>query len=93
MNAILGRESMANDIAAILRRFDYPDHLQDKKGIYVYGSPGCGKTEFVVSLLKDRGYDVIKYDAGDVRNKSLIETMTSNNVSTRNVLDMMRGKV
>lgn len=93
MNAILGRESMANDIAAILRRFDDPDHLQDKKGIYVYGSPGCGKTEFVVSLLKDRGYDVIKYDAGDVRNKSLIETMTSNNVSTRNVLDMMRGKV
>jgi len=93
MNAILGRESMANDIASILRRFDDPSHLQDKKGIYVYGSPGCGKTEFVVSLLKDRGYDVIKYDAGDVRNKSLIETMTSNNVSTRNVLDMMRGKV
>ena len=93
MNAILGRESMANDIAAILRRFDDPDHFQDKKGIYVYGSPGCGKTEFVVSLLKNRGYDVIKYDAGDVRNKSLIETMTSNNVSNRNVLDMMRGKV
>jgi hypothetical protein len=93
MNAILGRESVANDIAEILRRFDDPDHQQDKKGIYVYGSPGCGKTEFVVSLLKDRGYDVIKYDAGDVRNKSLIETMTSDNVSTRNVLYMMRGKV
>lgn len=93
MNAILGRDAVANDIAAILRRFDEPDHLQEKKGIYVYGSPGCGKTEFVVNVLKDRGYDVIKYDAGDVRNKSLIETITSNNVSNRNVLDMMRGKV
>jgi hypothetical protein len=93
MNEILGREVVANEIATILQRFDTANNNLEKKGIYVYGSPGCGKTEFVVSLLKERGYDVIKYDAGDVRNKSLIETMTSNNVSNRNVLDMMRGKV
>jgi len=94
MNTTLGRESIAADITHILSRFDDAStNNQDKKGIYVYGSPGCGKTEFVVSLLKKLGYDVIKYDAGDVRNKSLIETMTSNNVSNRNVLDMMRGKV
>jgi DNA polymerase III delta prime subunit len=93
MNEILGREVMVEDIANILKRFDNNNNSLEKKGIYVYGSPGCGKTEFVVSLLKDLGYDVIKYDAGDVRNKSLIETMTSNNVSNRNVLDMMRGKV
>ena len=64
-----------------------------KKGIYIYGSPGSGKTHFVVELLKSLDYDVIKYDAGDVRNKSLVDTITSNNVSNRNVLDMMRGKV
>lgn len=92
MNVILGREEIAQEISALLARFDLAD-AHEKKGIYVYGSPGCGKTEFVVTLLKERGYDVIKYDAGDVRNKSLIETMTSNNVSNRNVLDMMRGRV
>ena len=37
-------------------------------------------------------YDIIKYDAGDVRNKSLIETITSNNISNKNVLDMMKNK-
>ncbi len=38
-------------------------------------------------------YDVIKYDAGDVRNTGLINTITSNNISNRNVLDMMTQNV
>jgi hypothetical protein len=38
-------------------------------------------------------YDVIKYDAGDVRNRALIDTITSNNISNRNVLHMMSRKV
>ena len=37
-------------------------------------------------------YDIIKYDAGDVRNKNLIETITYNNISNRNVLDLMNRK-
>jgi hypothetical protein len=46
-----------------------------------------------MNLLKELDYDVIKYDAGDVRNKTLIDTITSNNVSNRNVLHMMTKKV
>ena len=46
----------------------------------------------MTNILKDLGYDVIKYDAGDIRNRSLIDTITSDNVSTRNVLDMMYKK-
>ena len=64
-----------------------------KKGIYIYGSPGSGKTFFIENLLKKLNYDVIKYDAGDIRNKSLIDNITSNNISNRNVLDMMSGRV
>ena len=46
-----------------------------------------------MNLLKELDYDVIKYDAGDVRNTGLINTITSNNISNRNVLDMMTRKV
>lgn len=60
-----------------------------QKGFYVYGSPGCGKTHFVSQILKELNYDIIKYDAGDVRNKSLIDTITSDNMGTQNVLHMM----
>jgi hypothetical protein len=40
------------------------------------------------SLLDDMGYDIVKYDAGDVRNKALIDTLT-NNMSNNNVLRLM----
>lgn len=91
-NKLLDREQTANEIKTILRSFDKNcDNVLFKKGIYIYGSPGSGKTEFVTNILKDLNYDVIKYDAGDVRNKSLIETITSNNISSYNVLDLMRG--
>ena len=63
-----------------------------KKGIYIYGAPGSGKTTFITNILKELNYDIIKYDAGDVRNKNLIETITNNNISNRNVLDLMNRK-
>ena len=91
---ILERNQIAKQIQEILRDFDTQcSNVSYKKGIYIYGSPGCGKTYFAVKLLGALGYDVIKYDAGDVRNKSLVDTITSNNVSNRNVLDMMCGRV
>jgi hypothetical protein len=64
-----------------------------KKGIYVYGEPGSGKTTFVVDVLKDIGYDVIKYDAGDIRNKSIIETITKHNMADKNVISLFHKKV
>ena len=94
LNKILEREQIANEIKNILSSFDASHkNISFKKGIYVYGSPGCGKTEFVTHLLKELNYDVIKYDAGDLRNKSLIETITNNNISNCNVLEMMTKKV
>jgi DNA polymerase III delta prime subunit len=92
INNILDRDDIANEIKKILRNFDNNhNNLNYKKGIYIYGSPGCGKTEFVIQLLNELNYDIIKYDAGDVRNKSLIENITSNNISKCNVLQMMKG--
>jgi Cdc6-like AAA superfamily ATPase len=92
INKILEREQLSNEIKNILNHFDNNHaNVNYKKGIYIYGSPGCGKTEFVIQLLNEMNYDVIKYDAGDVRNKSLIENITSNNIAKCNVLQMMIG--
>ena len=94
INSIFEREKIANEIKNILLSFDDNyKNVKYKKGIYIYGSPGCGKTQFVMNLLKEINYDIIKYDAGDVRNKSLIDTITSNNISNRNVLQMMTKEV
>ena len=94
MNEILGRDIISKEIKQILSDFDKNcTNLSFKKGIYIYGSPGCGKSHFVTNLLKEMNYDVIKYDAGDVRNKSLIDTINCNNISNQNVLSMMNGEM
>jgi replication factor C subunit 1 len=93
INKVLDRKDIENEIKNILLNFnELNKDTKFKKGIYVYGSPGCGKTEFIKKIISDLDYDIIHYDAGDVRNKALMDSITSNNISTCNVLDMMRGK-
>jgi DNA polymerase III delta prime subunit len=94
MNNILNRQQIEEDIKKMLTNYEINcQNINFKKGIYLYGSPGCGKTHFITEILKDLDYDIIKYDAGDVRNKSLIDTITSNNISSQNVLNMMARKI
>lgn len=93
MNEILNRKQIIKEIKLILTNFkENCKDINFKKGIYIYGSPGCGKSKFVYDILNEMNYDVIKYDAGDVRNKNLIDTITSNNIGCQNVLQMMSGK-
>jgi len=92
INALFDRTHIENEIKMLLSSFsENCKEISFKKGIYIYGSPGCGKTEFALQLLKSMNFDVIKYDAGDVRNKTMIDTITSNNVSNYNVLQLMKG--
>ena len=92
-NEVLDRESIANEIAAALAAFHIKKNdLMIKRGIYVYGNPGVGKTEFVTRLLKSLNYDVVKYDAGDIRNKSIIDLITKHNMSEHSVLSMFQKK-
>jgi DNA replication protein DnaC len=57
MNEILERKIIAQEIKQILRQFDSNcNNVNFKKGIYIYGSPGCGKTQFVMNILKEMNY-------------------------------------
>jgi len=92
-NKILEREATAKAIKDILINFESnKSNLSLKRGIYIYGAPGSGKTEFITSLLKELDYDVIKYDAGDIRNKSIIETITKHNMADKSVLSLFQDK-
>ena len=94
INHLLNREENAKKMKEVLTHFELnKSDLLLKKGIYVYGDPGSGKTTFVMDILKELNYDVIKYDAGDIRNKSVIDTITKHNMSDKNIMSLFHKKV
>jgi DNA polymerase III delta prime subunit len=94
LNMILEREELEKKMKQALNEFQkYKSDLLQKRGIYIYGAPGSGKTTFALSILEKEGYDIIKYDAGDIRNKSIIDMITKHNMSDKNVLSMFHKKI
>lgn len=94
INYLLNRDEEANKIKSLLKDFELnKNDLLIKRGLYIHGDPGSGKTTFIVNILKELDYDIIKYDAGDIRNKSIIDTITKHNMSDRNVISMFYKKV
>lgn len=91
LNNYLGRNELRKSIIELLESFKGSTN-SIKKGIYIFGTPGSGKSKFVIELLKSLDYDSIIYDAGDVRNKNLFLNIDCNNVSNYNVLDLMKKK-
>ncbi len=93
LNRILNREESEEQLKNILNLFEENKHLmQTRRGIYIYGSPGSGKTYFVKEILKKLNYDIILFDAGDFRNKTVIDTITKHNMSDTNILSLFNKK-
>ena len=94
INNILDRDEKSNAIKDILQSFEQnKNNMLFKKGIYVYGDPGTGKTTFVTNILKELDYDIINYDAGDIRNTSVIEDITKHNMSDKNIMSLFNKKI
>ena len=92
INNELNRNEISENIKKFIFNFEKNKNiLTTKRGIYLYGNPGTGKSSFIEGILKSINYDIIKYDAGDIRNKSIIDTITKHNMSDKNVLSMLQN--
>ena len=93
INSLLNRDEEVQKIKSILQKFEEnKNDLLTKKGFYIYGDPGSGKSSFIINILKELNYDIIKYDAGDIRNKSIIDTITKHNMSDTNIMSLFHKK-
>jgi hypothetical protein len=93
VNNILGRFDKEKLLIDCLNHFEKnKTNMLTRRGIYVYGSPGSGKTWFVKTILKALDYDTIMFDAGDVRNKTIIDNITKHNMSDTNIISMFHKK-
>ena len=94
INSILNRKDQETAIKTILTNFEQnKNNPLFKKGIYICGDPGTGKTSFVVKILTELNYDIVKYDAGDIRNKTVIDDITERNMSDKNIMSMFNKKI
>ena len=87
LNKILNRSEIEKSIEKIIANFSINNNT--KKGIYIYGDNGIGKTKFIYNLLKKNNYDILYFDNSIIRNKNLIETICSNNLSNKNIYSML----
>lgn len=81
---------MAEQIAEFLHTFE--KNITDpllKRGLYVMGGTGVGKTTLVKNTLLSLHYDYVYYNSGDVRNKSTVTKYILQQTSKINVFSMM----
>jgi len=78
---------MENKLEGFLTSFEKNKHdYSILRCVYVYGPSGSGKTRFVMTTLKKMGYDIVSYNASDIRNKNIIENI---NMSSSNVMSLL----
>lgn len=93
INKILNRNNIKEEIKTFLENFNTTrNDITQKRGIYLCGEPSTGKTYFIKEIIKELDFDMIYYNASDIRNKSVIETITKNNMADRNIMDMFHKK-
>lgn len=93
LNYILNRVAEEEELIKHLKYFEANKaNTLTRRGIYIYGAPGSGKSIFVKNILKKLDYDIITYDAGDVRNKAIIDDITKHNMSDINILSLFTKK-
>lgn len=88
---LFDREKEKQELLDFLSKFDV-NNKQQHKGIYILGAPGCGKTEFVRTIINKDDYDLIYYDANDTRTKTAIPEIIGNRSSNMNVLGLFYRK-
>jgi hypothetical protein len=88
LNDYVPRDKEIQFIKDVLTSWDQDTDAASKKSIYVYGHPGSGKTTLINNTLKALNYDIVKYDAGDIRNATIIDEITQNNMTNKNIMSL-----
>lgn len=92
-NDILNRNELKNKIINDVHNFESnKNDNKYKRGFYIYGNNGIGKSTFVKNILEELDYDIIQFNASNMRNKTIIENISCNNISNSSIISMFKQK-
>ena len=86
-NDLFNHNNEENEILDFLDKFD-DKNISKTAGLYLLGPTGSGKTTFIKSIIDKEHYDIISYDASDIRTKNNINTIIGSTMAKYNVIDM-----
>ena len=93
INQILKRDVIIEQIKKNINEFkSNVNETTMKRGFFIYGDPGCGKTTLINDILNELDYDTVNYNASDIRNKNIIDVFKSENMASNNVLSLFHKK-
>ena len=91
---LISVENYENEIKDFFKNF-YDDVKNSKRGLFIYGKSGVGKTHLIKEYLKKYNYDPIFYEPHEQRNKSslLLDNMSNTRVNVLNMFKKEQKKV
>eukprot|EP00477_Mikrocytos_mackini_P001084 GAHX01001165.1.p1 GENE.GAHX01001165.1~~GAHX01001165.1.p1 ORF type:complete len:507 (-),score=87.05 GAHX01001165.1:39-1559(-) len=87
---IIGHQSVIRELTSYLEKFRSIKDIQ--KAVLLAGAPGIGKTTLAHLVSKSMGFDVIEFNASDVRSKSAIQTKVASLITNRSIMSSLVTK-
>jgi hypothetical protein len=92
-NKILDRNEIIDELTQYLSSFiENTNNFLFKRGIYIYGNVGIGKTKLIYNLFKKLNYDILYFNSTDIRTKQNLNYITNSCMSDKNIMDMFNKK-
>ncbi len=72
---------------------DYQNEIENtKRALLITGKPGIGKTTLAKLLLSENCYEIIEFNASDIRNQKLVRDKLKNIIGKISISSLMGGK-
>ncbi|KCZ79300.1 hypothetical protein H312_03315 [Anncaliia algerae PRA339] len=85
-NEFVGNKEIINQLS------DFLKGKSDKKAVLLSGSPGCGKTTMAYFVSNELNYNIVEFNASDVRNKSEIANKIKDGFVSNSIFSASKKK-
>ena len=91
LSDFIGNSKLINDIKKWFKNFINKEK-GTKKCLLLVGPPGVGKTTIAKIILNYYNYDIVEFNASDVRNQKLVRDKLNQILNKKCVLNMMKDQ-